>query len=70
MAGSVNHPDHYNWLPNNIECIDVAEWMDFNTGNALKYLWRAGHKTSETREQDLRKAIWYLEREIVRMKTL
>ena len=58
----VNHPAHYNKHPSGVECIDVIEHMSFNIGNAIKYAWRADHKAN--REQDLRKAIWYLEREL------
>lgn len=59
---AVHHPDHYNAHPSGVECIDVIEHMSFNIGNAVKYAWRADEK--ENREQDLRKAIWYLEREL------
>ena len=67
---SVDHPKHYNELgavcakcDQPIECIDVAERMSFNIGNAVKYLWRAGRKT-ESPLEDLEKAIWYIRREI------
>jgi hypothetical protein len=61
----VNHPDHYNWLPGT-ECIDVVEWFNFNLGNAIKYIWRAGFKNGEDWKYDLCKAIWYINREIAR----
>lgn len=57
----VNHPPHYNNVPG-IECIDVAEHFSFTRGNAIKYLWRAGEKGDLV--QDLKKAIWYIQREI------
>ena len=63
---NVNHPKHYNAHPAGIECIDVVEHMSFNLGNAIKYLWRAGMKGDF--EEDCRKAIWYVEREIERKK--
>ncbi len=63
---SVNHPPHYNSLPVPIECIDVVEHMNFNRGNAIKYIWRAGEKGDPI--QELAKAIWYLCREIERIK--
>ena len=63
---TVNHPVHYNKLPSGIECIDVVEWFNFNKGNAIKYVWRAGHKNDEI--EDLRKAIFYLEAEIDRLQ--
>lgn len=65
---NVNHPTHYNQHPSGIECIDVAEHMGFNIGNAIKYLWRAGHKDATPTDDDLRKAIWYIERERMRLK--
>jgi hypothetical protein len=66
MAERVNHPPHYNENPSGVECIDVVEHMNFNIGNAMKYLWRAGHKDSII--GDLEKARWYVEREIERVK--
>jgi hypothetical protein len=60
----VNHPDHYNQVPN-IECIQVVEWFNFNRGNAIKYIWRAGLKGDAS--VDLKKAIRYLEFELERM---
>lgn len=61
---SVNHPRHYNSHPSGIECIDVVEHMNFNVGNAIKYLWRSDHKGGI---EDLRKAAWYIDREIERV---
>lgn len=64
----VNHPQHYNSHPTGIECIDVIEHFPFNLGTAMKYLWRAGLKPGVDTEIDLQKAIWYIEREIQRMR--
>lgn len=61
---SVDHPSHYNASGSGIECIDVVEWMSFNLGNAMKYLWRADHKGRPI--EDLEKAVWYINREIAR----
>lgn len=61
---SVNHPPHYNQLK--IECIDVVENFNFNTGNAIKYLWRHGLKGNAV--EDLEKALWYVSRELERVK--
>ena len=61
---SVNHPPHYNSHPAGIECIDVVESFNFNIGNAIKYLWRQGLK--EDAIEDLKKAAWYVQREIDR----
>ena len=63
----VDHPQHYNEHPKGIECIDVVEDMNFNIGNAMKYLWRAGLKPGEGTDQDLQKALWYIERERERL---
>jgi hypothetical protein len=65
MADNVNHPKHYNSHPSGVECITVAEHMPFNVGNAIKYLWRADHKNGL---EDLRKAAWYVNREIERLE--
>ena len=63
----VNHPQHYTAHPSGIECIDIVRHMNFNLGNAIKYIWRAGLKSNNAIE-DLRKAIWYLEDEIKRLE--
>ena len=56
------NPQHYRSHPSGIECIQVTEHMGFCLGNAIKYIWRAGQKGDAV--ADLRKAIWYIEREI------
>jgi hypothetical protein len=63
----VDHPKHYNDNPSGVECIEVVEHYNFNVGNAMKYLWRAGHKGRKTEIEDLRKAQWYVTREIDRL---
>lgn len=60
----VNHPDHYISHPSGVECITIAEHMGFNIGNAIKYLWRTDMKGAPI--QDLKKAVWYIQREIQR----
>ena len=60
----VNHPAHYNSHPKNIEAIDVIEDNPFmNLGNAMKYLWRVSWGSKGHDDEDLAKAIWYIERE-------
>ena len=66
MNDAVNSPDHYTSHGSGIECIQVTEHMNFCLGNAVKYIWRAGLKGDSI--EDLSKAIWYLEREIQRIK--
>ena len=65
MEEQVNHPSHYQ---QGIEPIEVIEsWdLNFNLGNVIKYTLRAPYK--ENMIQDLEKAKWYLEREIIRLK--
>lgn len=65
MTDPVDHPPHYQAHPAGIECIDVVEHMNFCRGNAVKYIWRAGLKGDAV--EDLRKARWYLDREIARL---
>ncbi len=62
----IDHPSHYTF--SNIEPIDVIEaWgLGFHMGCLLKYVCRAGHKGN--RVEDLRKAAWYLNREIQRLE--
>lgn len=62
----VNHPAHYTAHPSGVEAIDITEHFSFNCGNAIKYIWRAGLKTDDP-VQDLKKAAWYIEREIQRL---
>jgi hypothetical protein len=50
-----------------VECIDIVEHFNFNLGNAIKYIWRAGLKGEAI--EDLRKAIWYIDREIQRIES-
>ena len=64
MSEKVNHPKHYNEHPSGVECITVVEHFNFNIGNAIKYLWRAGLKGNAG--EDLEKAAWYVRREIQR----
>ena len=65
MNDNVNHPKHYNSHPSGVECIEITEHMNFCLGNAMKYIWRASLKGKEV--EDLRKARWYIDREISRI---
>ena len=70
-AEQVSHPSHYAWLKDlcGVEPLDICRHLDFNTGNAIKYLLRKdkvdGNKTkTEKRIEDLHKAIFYINDEI------
>lgn len=70
-AEQVSHPSHYAWLKDlcGVEPLDICRHLDFNTGNAIKYLLRKdkvdGNKTKiEKRIEDLRKAVFYIQDEI------
>ena len=66
----VNHPPHYNWLKDKcgVEVIDIARHLDFDLGNAIKYILRAGRKPINKSNfnlnvaaiQDLKKALFYI----------
>lgn len=60
----VDHPPHYTSHPSGIECIQITEWMSFNLGNALKYIWRCDLKRDAV--EDLKKARFYIDREIAK----
>ena len=73
---SVNHPKHYTSDPSGVECITITRHRNFNVGNAIKYLWRAGlkhdaDKSDKQKEiEDLKKAVWYIQDEINRLEKL
>jgi hypothetical protein len=69
MNDPVNHPSHYTAYKG-LEIIDLTEQMNFNRGNAVKYIARAGLKnpTRDAEIEDLEKAAWYIRREIMRLK--
>jgi hypothetical protein len=72
----VNSPPHYTSDPSGIECVDVTRHRNFNVGNAIKYLWRAGLKDDPSLSgqgkqlEDLRKAVWYITDEINRIESV
>ena len=65
---AINHPSHYNM--GKYEAIEVIEdWnLNFNLGNVIKYISRAGHKDKDKTIEDLKKSLWYLDREIQRLE--
>lgn len=70
IVDMVNHPPHYTSDPSGVECITITRHRNFNIGNAMKYLWRAGLKKSSNPAkeiEDLKKAVFYIEDEIARL---
>lgn len=57
------NPRHYRSHPSGVECITITRHMNFNLGNAIKYIWRAQGKV-----EDLQKALWYINDEIKRLQ--
>jgi len=68
MSDEVNRPAHYVGHPSGVECIEITEHFNFNLGNVIKYVWRAGSKGD--RLTDLRKAEFYIKREIERINLI
>ena len=62
----VNRPSHYTSHPSGIECIEVTRHMNFNLGNAFKYIWRSPYKGKQI--EDLKKAVVYINDEIERLE--
>jgi len=65
----IDHPKHYR-KESGIEVIDaIYAWnLDFALGNAIKYIARCGLKGDNTSEEDLKKAIWYLNFKLKNLK--
>ena len=75
IKDNVNHPEHY--TSGGTEVIDIIEnytgvisFLGFCRGNAIKYILRAGKKNKDKEIEDLEKAVWYLNKEIVTRKKL
>lgn len=71
----VDHPKHYNAHPSGVEAIIMCEVMEFNPGNAFKYVYRCFEKAKSLGDndkvvQDLKKALWYVDREYLRLERL
>ena len=64
----VNHPTHYTSHPSGIEALQITRHMNFNLGNAMKYIWRAGIKSEDKHIEDLEKAIFYIQDEVKRLR--
>lgn len=68
MTDNINHPTHYNSRDIDYECIDIAQYQTYCTGNAIKYLWR--YKDKGKPLEDLEKARWYAYRASTRQETV
>lgn len=68
LVDAVNHPSYY--TDGKIEVIDYIEdkKLNFNLGNAIKYISRAGKKDKTKEVEDLEKAVFYINREINRLE--
>lgn len=68
-SDNVSHPPHYadGWS-NGAEVIDLTEHLSFCAGNVVKYVCRAGRKDPDKYVEDLKKARWYIDREIKRVE--
>ena len=60
---AIEHPKHYTYHPSGVEAIEICELIGFNCGCAFKYLFRRNSK-HEDPTTDLRKALWYVRREL------
>ena len=67
-ASDAINPAHYQGFSNGAQVIDITENLNFNRGNAVKYLARAGAKDPAKEVEDVKKAIWYAQRELVRLE--
>ncbi|WP_457647378.1 DUF3310 domain-containing protein [Profundibacter sp.] len=64
MSHPVHSPDHYTCHPSGVECIEITRHMNYNLGNAIKYIWRCDLKDNDI--EDLQKAVESLQDEIAR----
>jgi hypothetical protein len=68
LKETVKNPPHYNKHLSGLECIEITRHMNFNLGNAIKYIWRADLKDNAI--EDLKKAAWYIDDEIKRREKI
>lgn len=68
MTDNITHPTHYTGRDIGYECIDIAQYQAFCTGNVIKYLWRYRYKGTPL--EDLRKARWYAHRAHVMQESI
>ena len=68
MTDMIN-PTHYRGDRKYEPIAVIEDWgLNYRLGNAVKYISRNGRKPGEDRIEGLKKAIWYLEREIEALK--
>lgn len=69
MHDAINHPSHY--TDGKIEVIDYIEdkQLGYHLGNAIKYISRAGKKDPSKTVEDLKKAVWYINRKIKKLES-
>lgn len=67
MSDPINRPAHYTRFPG-VEVIQITEHLNFCRGNVVKYVSRAGAKDPKKELEDLKKARYYLDREIARLE--
>lgn len=70
MVDIINNPEHYGGKENTFEVIKIIEHFNLNfpLGNSVKYILRAGKKNPEKEIEDLEKARYYIERQIINIK--
>src|SRR5882672_3953360 len=66
LAEDPINPSHYRRHPSGVECIEITRHLNFNVGNAIKYIWRYNDKGDPI--ENLKKAQWYLDDEIRRLQ--
>ena len=66
LAEDPINPSHYRRHPSGVECIEITRHLNFNVGNAIKYIWRYQDKGDPI--ENLKKAQWYLDDEIRRLQ--
>lgn len=64
MNDNVNHPKHYNNHPSGVEYKEISKWLSGCIVQAFQYVWRAGSKDDNPKEQDLQKAIFWINEEL------
>lgn len=70
MEKEVNERINPTYYRQGVEVIDFVEnyCLNFHRGNAVKYIALAGKKDPNKEIEDLEKAVWYLQREIEKLK--